>query len=231
MSWISWIQPVWLVTAVWSSKTLTTEAYSIQNGLPLYTEVRVQNDLPTRPGNWSFTYRDRVGNVIVRRDVDFSSDPIRPRFTLVDMRNGYREGAERVGDRIRVFSGGSEDDPYREAYLTVPEPAVVDAGFHFFIEQNFDRIQSGEKVKFHFVAPSQLDYFSFRVYKDRNVTYQGRPAVLLKMDIDHFFLRLFVDPIRLTYDLETRQLRVYEGISNIYNEQGKSYKVKMEFPL
>jgi hypothetical protein len=223
--------PIWFLAFVLNGRTITTGAYDKQSGAPIYTEIREQSDGPNGPGQWNFTYRDNTGNIIVRRTVDFSRDRIRPSFTLVDSRNGYREGAERIGDRIRVYSGGSADDPYQEAYLLVPEPAVVDAGFHFFVEQHFDRLMTGEKMKFYFVAPSQLDYYSFRVYKDRSVTHQGRPAVLFKMDIDNFFLRLFVDPIRLTYDQETRQLRVYEGISNIYNEQGKSYKVKMVFPL
>lgn len=225
------LQPVLYAAFLLNGKTLTTGAYDLKKGSPVYTEQREQSDLGEKPGVWKFTYTDVTGKVIVRREVDFSYDRIRPTFSLVDARNGYREGAEVRGNRIRVYSGGSPDDPYRETWLDVPEPVVVDAGFHFFVEQHFDKLLSGEKMKFHFVAPSQLDYFSFRVYKDKSLTYGGRPAVLMKMDIDNVFLRLFVDPIQLIYDVETRKLRLYQGISNIYNEEGKSYKVKMEFPL
>nr|HNH29964.1 hypothetical protein [bacterium] len=111
----------------------------------------------------------------------------------------------------------------------VPEPAVIDAGFHFFIEQHWSALLNGETKTFYFVAPSQLDYFSFRVYKSGETQNGGRTAYQLTMDIDNFLLRLFVDPIRLTYDPESRKLIGYEGISNIYNDEGKAHHVRMEF--
>ena len=226
---------VWLYSLISLSSpstsivTLTTNAFDITKGILLYTEIRMQMDRNGIPGEWNFEYRDQNGILIVTRNVNFTANALRPSFELKDLRNGYLEGAEVVPNGIRVYSGGSADDPFREKTLQVPEPAIVDAGFNYYIAQHFNRLIQGEKLTFNFVAPSQLDYFGFRMYMDKQMQYKGRSAVLIKMDIDNFFLRLFVDPIKLIYDTQTRSLVMYEGISNIYNEEGKSYKVRMEF--
>lgn len=209
--------------------SLTTQAVDSKSGRLIYTEERKQTDLPDRPGRWYFNYKDTNGKTIVRRQVNFENNILKPNFRLDDLRDGYSEGAELNGDSIKVFSGGSVKEPYTEQWLKVPEPAVIDAGFNFLIEQSWDRLLQGKTIVFYFVAPSQLDYFKLRVYKAGETTIQNRPAVILHMDIDNFFLRLFVDAIRLTYDTATGKLVVYEGISNIYDEKGKSHKVRMEF--
>jgi hypothetical protein len=195
----------------------------------IYTEERQQFDQPDRPGTWNFTYRSAEGKTIVRRNVNFENNALKPNFRLDDLRNGYSEGAELIGSKIKVFTGGTAEEPYKEKLLMVPEPAVVDAGFNYFIEQNWDSLMKGNVLSFNFVAPSQLDYFKFRVYKARETPYQQQQAVVLKMDIDNFFLRIFVDAIQLTYDKTTKKLVVYNGISNIYDDKGKSHKVRMEF--
>ncbi|MBL7959807.1 hypothetical protein JNL27_06155 [bacterium] len=209
--------------------TLVTRAFDRGTRVLLYTEERKQTDQPDRPGIWNFTYKNAQGETIVKRHVNFERDPIKPDFRLDDLRTGYAEGAEVTGSMIRVFTGGSPDDPYQEKILSVPEPAIIDAGFNFLVEKNWVKLMKGELLTFNFVAPSQLDYFSFRVYKKRDIVHQNRPAVMLHMDIDNFFLRLFVEAIHLTYDTESRKLVVYDGISNIYNDDGKSHKVRMEF--
>lgn len=208
---------------------LTTPALDQKTGRLIYVEERRQFDAPGRLGKWDFTYRNASGETIVRRHVNFEMSTLKPSFRLDDLRTGYAEGAELVGDRIKVFMGGSAGDPYREKLLQVPEPAVVDAGFNAYVERHWDALMKGDVLHFNFVAPSQLDYFKFRVYKARDTTHRQKQAVVLKMDIDHALLRLFVDAIQLTYDRGTRQLLVYHGISNIYDDKGKTHKVRMEF--
>jgi hypothetical protein len=212
-----------------SSTDLRTDAFDRKTGNRLYTEVRNQADYPDRPGVWYFTYSDELGKTIVQRSVNFEKDMIKPDFRLNDLRNGYSEGAEVIASGIRVFSGGSPDEPLEQKLLLVPEPAVIDAGFNFFVEKNWDRLMNGEVLSFNFVAPSQLDYFSLRVYKKHETTWRGKPAVVMNMDVDNFLIRLFVEAIHMTYDKSSRKLVVYDGISNIYDAEGKSHKVRMEF--
>ncbi len=208
---------------------LTTQAYDLKHGNLVYTEERRQADFPARPGQWSFTYRDAKGDVIVRRQVDFRKNPVTPDYRLEDLRDGYVEGVEATSGALRVFARRKSSEPMKETVLKVPSVAVVDAGFNFFIEQEWDRLVSGEVLKFNFVAPIEYDYFGFRVYKADNVVHNGRPAYRIHLDIDNWLFRIFVAPIRLTYDAASRRLMIYEGISNINNDEGKSHRVRMVF--
>ena len=49
------------------------------------------------------------------------------------------------------------------------------------------------------------------------------------MEIGNRLLRLLIDPIDLAYDLESRRLLVFEGISNLNNDDGKSYNARIVF--
>lgn len=208
---------------------LVTEAFDLKTGRPVYTEERVQYDDGTQPGLWTFVYRNEDGHAIVSRQVDFRKDALKPDFVLEDSRDGYLEGSETTREGIRVYARRRAGDAIREKLLSVPEPAVVDAGFNFFIEENWVRLQSGKKLYFNFVAPIEQDYFGFRLYRVGNTQVGGISAAVFHVDIDNFLLRLLVDPIVLTYNESTRQLLMYEGISNINNDKGKSHRVRMIF--
>ena len=65
--------------------------------------------------------------------------------------------------------------------------------------------------------------------KDREETFAGRNTLVVRFESDFWFIRLFVDPVIVWYDVETRRALQYEGISNIYNEKGKSYIVRVTF--
>lgn len=173
------------------------------------------------------TYRDATGKAIANRSVDFSSDKFAPTFRLEDLRTGYLEGAEVVPNGIRLYWRKSSNDPIQEKIANIPSPAVIDAGFNNFVQAHWDSVMTGEKLQMYFGVPFTLDYYRFRLYKDEEVTLNGRNAVVVKCDIDNFILRLFVKPIVLTYDIETRRMMSYEGISNINDDNGKSHFVRI----
>ena len=41
---------------------------------------------------------------------------------------------------------------------------------------------------------------------------------------------LFVDPLRLSYDAETRRLIEYRGLSNVRSADGELYEVRIRYP-
>ncbi len=217
--------------AIAQERRMETSAFDKKSNRLVYVEDRIESNTGPKPITWQFTYRDDKNRTIVKRVVNFKTDILKPNFLLEDLRNGYSEGAEYVNGRLKVFRGGTAQEPFREKFIDVPEPAVVDAGFNFFVEQNWDAIQKGDIKSFHFVAPSQLDYFSFRVIKDKDIEIGGRDAVIIRLELDNFLFRIFVDPIVLVYDKNSKRLISYEGISNIYNDDGKSYVVRMNFKL
>lgn len=120
----------------------------------------------------------------------------------------------------------------KEKRIKPPAPAVTDVGFNLLIKAHFDQLLSGESLKFNFAIPLKRDYYQFRAHKIQDTQYENRAAVIIKIEIASSLLGLFADPIVLIYDMETRHLVEYLGLSNLPNAEGtKNYLTKIVYPL
>ena len=77
--------------------------------------------------------------------------------------------------------------------------------------------------------PSQQRFFRFRVVPLGETEHEGRPALRLRMEARSRLLRFLVDPIHLTYDLESQRLLVFEGLSNISGDGGEKLEARIVF--
>lgn len=205
------------------------KAVDLKESLALYEEEHEEFYVDGRRVRLNTVFRDQAKNVIATRNVDFSRHQFLPDFQLEDIRTGYVEGSEMVDGGVRLFVRRNIKEPMEEKIIPVVNPTVVDAGFNNFIQARWDSLMTGAKLYVNFGVPSKLDYYGFRIYRDGLTTVNGRTAVIVKCDIDNFIIRLFLDPISLTYDAEVKRLITYEGISNIGNEKGKNYFVKITY--
>ena len=211
------------------TRTFVGIATDLNEGRSLYSEEHEESYENGKRLRLTTKYRDESKNVIAARTVDFSRNPFMPDFRLEHYRTGYIEGAEMVKSGLRVYVRKTADQPLREKMLSVPRPTVVDAGFNNFVQSYWDSLMTGTKLYLNFAVPARLESYGFRLYKDGETTVRGRRAVIVKCDVDNFVLRLFLDPIILTYDVESMRLISYEGISNISNDKGDNYFVRIAF--
>ena len=98
---------------------------------------------------------------------------------------------------------------------------IVGQGFHQFIVQNLEQIAQGEVFQIRLVLPSRLDQYDFRIRK-RDI---NGDTLCIRLEIENWFLRLFAPHVDAEYDLKTRHLLRYEGISNLEDAAGKHKKV------
>lgn len=204
-------------------------AVDLKSGRPVYTERHEETIVNGVRVGLRSTYVGADGSVWAMRSVDFSKNPFVPDFEFEDRRTGYRLGAQSRGDSVRFFEREGPTAPLVSQTLRIPGPAVVDAGFNNYVQANWELIASGKKMYFNFGAPFAMDYYGFRVYKAGERRDGGRRFMTVKLDIDNFVIRLFLDPIVLTYDMDARRLVSYEGISNILNDEGESYIVRISY--
>lgn len=160
----------------------------------------------------------------------FSDDLFKPEYELNDFRSGYREGSELLPNKkVKVYTREAFNGPVKEKILTVEEPFVIDGGLTYFFVKNWERLMNNETILFNFFAPAKLDYFKFRVSKSEITSVGGRKGIKLKLEINNIILRQFVSPIYITYALDNKEILYYDGISNVNDENGKSYSVKIDF--
>ncbi len=213
-----------------SKVSFSGTAFDYRNGSFIYTEnneVRLENntikEISTR-------YKDSKGNLIAERTLTYNGDPTKPNLLLKDFRIGYIEGVSQIGNnKIKVFYRDNFKSELKEKYLDISEPFVIDAGLNAYFRQNWSKLKNGETLKFLFIAPAKLDYFTFRVQSMGVVKVGNRDGLKLKMELNNFFLRTMIDPMIAVYSLDDQTILSYEGVSNIVSESGVNYKVKINY--
>ena len=173
---------------------------------------------------------DGNNNLIAKRDLDFSKSKTKPQYSLYDYRTGWKESV--------VNKNGVYTIEYRENHnskpivktLEVPEPAVVDGGFNYFVKTEWDNLMKGETLVFNFISTARQDYYRFQLTKTAEETVGNSNEVIIKMEPANYLLRTLLDPILITYNIETKRIINYIGISNIKDNQGENYFATLTYP-
>ena len=171
-------------------------------------------------------YKDSAGAVIAKKVINYEGNKITPVFEQNDYRDGYTEGVSFAGNKLVLKFRKNKKETLKTKLMDMPAHLVVDGGFNYYIKGNWSDLTNGKTKVFNFAVPSQLDYFTFRLYKDS----QKDDEIVFKMEPDNYLLRKLVDPIRVTYKASTKRIIKYEGLSNINDKKGKSYLVKIMYP-
>ncbi|MDE5418852.1 hypothetical protein L3049_12625 [Labilibaculum sp. DW002] len=170
------------------------------------------------------------GSEFAHRELDFRNSFQKPNYLLMDERSGLLEevihlGANQFGIRYQK----NYNSKLKEKSIYVPEPAVVDGGFNYYIKNNWNKLMAEEKLVFNFLSVAFQDYFTFRIYKVDEQT-NNPNIVVLRMECQKLFLRVLMNPIYVHYDLQSKRISKYEGISNIRDQEGHSYKALLNYP-
>ena len=70
-----------------------------------------------------------------------------------------------------------------------------------------------------------MDQFNLRIRKYK----LEDDRIRLRIELDNWFLRLFVPHIEAEYDMSTRQLLSYQGVSVVADESGKTVPVTISY--
>lgn len=217
-----------------SAGEVKTEKYvgratDLKSGAFLYTEEHTAFYEDGRHRRSDIEYRDAAGKVIGRKQIDLSDGSAAATFRREDYRYGTVESATKAGGKYRLTSKADAASEERTAEISISGTAAIDAGLNNLVRSRWEELERGGTVNFQLGVPSQLDHFAFRVRTMKTETVNGRSAMLVRFESDHWYIRLFVDPVLVWYDTATRRALRYEGISNLYDEKGKSYVVRVEF--
>ena len=206
-------------------------ASDLKSGQFYYTEEHEELQQGASLSETVITYKDDAKKVIVTKKIDYSKNTIHPDFRQEDFRDGYLEGSKTENGITELMFRKNKRKSIETKKIKIPEPAVIDGGFNNFVKQHWDQLQAGERISFNFAVPSQLDYYAFRMTKAQDVTFAGKKAVVYKMELDQPILRALFPAILPTYNTSSKRLMQYDGISNINDKKGKSYTVRIVYPV
>lgn len=170
-------------------------------------------------------YFDAQGRKIGELVSDYPYEPRFGSYTFRDLRAGYKDGAEVMETRIRMFRRPQPDAAPETAVIARTPRQIVGQGFHHFIINHRQPIAAGEVFHVAMVLPSRLDQFDFRIRK-RSL----RDGTLrVRLEIDSWFLRLFAPFVEADYDLRTGNLLQYRGVSNLADPSGNHPTVTIDY--
>jgi hypothetical protein len=214
-------------------------AYAIENEdrpeMVLYTEHHriFKNDLGEYVKG-KVEYRDAEGELIAVKELSFSSMQTLPELRFDDLRtrNGFEtknELAEKKS-RVRLVSQEGSSIEINSVEIDKPGRSVVDAGFDLFVLNNWEALLKGEKVRLDFLALTRASFYGFYL-KTQSVADE---QVVIELKPSSFFLNMLIDPIVLTYDLKTKRLLRFQGLTNIEKvingkAKGENYLARIEY--
>lgn len=200
-------------------------ASALDDGAALYREEHLVRLADGRASERLVLYRCLDGGAFARKRVRYADTPSAPSFLLEDARSGYREGAERTADGLRVaWTAPGEDEA---AAVLPPGPLVADAGFDEWVRAAWEPLAQGRTLSMQFLVPSRLRAYRFDV-APVDAGDPGLRAFRLRLG---GWLGWLVPSIEVAYDAETRRLVRFVGLSNLRDDAGEApLKVRIEFP-
>jgi hypothetical protein len=208
--------------------SFTGRAVDLDSGAHLYTEnyqLRLV-DGRLRERVVVYTCPGADGRAFARKVVAVE-DPYEPTFELVDWRRGYLEGYDAATKTVRFRPGA--DAALETATVSDSPTLVVDSGFDELVLRNWDSLLEGGKQSIDFVVPSQQEALTFKVRHLKSDTVEGRSGEVFRLALTGL-LGLIASGIDVTYDAENRHLLRWEGLSNLRDEDGDNYTVRIDFP-
>ncbi len=203
-------------------------AYDLESGELLYRETHcLNNDGSER----EVFYQDIDGKLIAHKRVDYSSGVTTPSFVQHNHNasKSIEVGMQQGEVRMTVFDWDS-GRATRSAVARPKDglPVVIDAGFDGFVRQHWNELVSGETREFQFPFANRESLVQLRI-QPRTCSYQTQSDQCFRLDLANWLLRMMVEPIELGYDLESRRLARFRGLSNISDEGGNGLVVDIHY--
>ena len=203
-----------------SQRAFSGKAVHAETGQWLYTE---QHQQTIRAGRWvagTIRYVSPQGQVLGEKKLEFSRDRFVPVMRTVYPALQEEEAITQVSEAsVTMETVKAGQRKTREVSRTTG--LAVDSGFHVFVQEKLEELATGRTVQMQLGVISQFDHFRFRI---RRADGSDAKVIRLLVEADSM-LRLLVPTVRLAYDLRSRDMLEYEGLSNLVDPQTRKAPV------
>jgi hypothetical protein len=162
------------------------------------------------------------------KKLDYSLSPIRPRvnYQQPDFDESLEITYPDSGSVAVVWQQPGGDT--KRSRVEVSNNLVVDAGFDNLVRQNWDKVVSGESVKFRFLAPTRGTDYAFILEPAQSQVVNADHVVQIRPD--SVLLKFLVDPIILGYNSEGA-LTAYSGLTNVRENADQNYTAAIRYTV
>ncbi|PPU78098.1 hypothetical protein XcuCFBP2542_02365 [Xanthomonas cucurbitae] len=194
------------------------EAYDADSGALRYRESHWLLD----DGGRLVLYRCPNGQAFARKQIDGGGPS--PDFSLIDERDGYREGVRRREGVREMFQQPPGKPERRTALPAGKDERVIDAGFDAYLRAHWDALATTAQ-RVDFVLPSLQRQLAFRVERIDDAAGQRR----FRIALDTWYGAV-VPSLEVRYSIASKRLLEFRGVGNLRDAQGRYPRVRIVFP-
>ncbi|MET0357177.1 MAG: hypothetical protein ABW044_10390 [Cellvibrio sp.] len=212
------------------SYTVSGTAYNLKNGKVTYRELFTGLDANNEV---HVNYARPGGVIFARKKLNYNTEVFQPGVEFTDERDNERVSAAFDGGRLLLTHQKKGDSQTKTLYET--SKLIIDAGVDAFIQQQWAKITSGKKVEFDVADARNLGIEKFVIKEIDSsaspLAYKGAAETwkYFRVDTANKLSSIFVDPIYYAYEPEGKYLMRYQGRSNIDNDSGDAWDVRIEY--
>lgn len=200
-----------VLAAIPSDWSIRGEATRLDTQELFYTEYHELIDAQNGIEQWRIHYINPEGQLKAQKDLLYGTEmPFVPELVWQDFAPQLTITGQIDGNLVNQDTQDTERSVQRTATITQPKQTAFDAGFDRLLRSQFETLLQQGRIRFDFLSLNTSQTFRFRAV----VVDQDQEQLVVRVEPETVFLRLFVDPIMLTYDLTSNQLLRYEGVTN-----------------
>lgn len=205
-------------------------AYDLDNNQLIYREsyTAIDSEKSVR-----VDYSAPDGKIFSSKKLTYKGEPFQPSFVLQDKRD-YETFSAQFEGPVLVLSRADKD--YKEQKKIYDNAGmVIDAGFDAYIQLHWDKLSSGDRMKFDFAMPNRLSSVMLEVRKINSIESpvynesEGKNWIYFRLVPAATFISLFADPIYLAYNPNGKYLKRFQGRSNLDDNKGGPWDVRIEY--
>lgn len=126
----------------------------------------------------------------------------------------------RIEDKLLMKFETTEKQ--KERLLDFPEDMLLGPIFVDFIMENWQELNSGEKVRITLPAPNVLKVANFNLELVEN-SYSKEGFAVIEMSVSSIFLKLFIGSSYFVFDTSTQRLREIHGATILKTKKGDKW--------
>ena len=201
------------------------EAVRLDTGELFYTEYHELLAHENGQEHWLIHYISPSGVLKAQKELSYGDEmPHVPELIWQDFEQSLTITGEWDGFSVTQNTNDALRSEQRTAQISRPQQTAYDAGFDRLIRAQLSELIQQGRLRFDFLSLNTSQTFRFRAV----VIDQEEATLRVRVEPETAFIRLFVDPILLTYDLSTEQLMRYEGVTN-FRRDGDLVAARIEY--
>lgn len=183
-----------------------------------------------RSKTWVVNYRAPDSTLLATKHLDFSHNPYVPVYTQKFADSGNMAGIRRdnQGQWVMVERKGENGSLNSKTFELSP-PMASDNGIHPFIQAHFDALLAGETLRFKLPLAPRQRVVEMRIDRIENTNIDGTTAVRFRAKVDNLFVGWFTQKLEFSYHPQTKHLLAFKGVSNMQDERGEPYPVRIRY--